>query len=321
MVEDSLSEYEVLFADSLEELSKEDRESIEAISVFVDVVLERNDLENFPALRYIATRSAGYDHIDIDYAKQKGIKVCRVPHYGARTVAEFAFALMFALSRNAFRSYVDLQENVNISDLSFYEGFDLFGKTIGIVGTGAIGENACEIALGLGMRVLANDLNEKDSLREKGVTYLSLTNLLAKSDIVSLHIPAIPENKHIIDASKLAVMKKSSYLINTSRGEVVDTKALVRALKDKQIAGAGLDVLEGEHDLREEVNLLVKGELNQEEWKTLVANHALIDMPNVIITPHIAFNTREAKREITEVTIKNLECFAEGKIDTNNAVC
>jgi len=286
------------------------RAAAEVLSVFVDYEVTGEELALLPNVRFIATRSAGYNHIDMAAVVSRGIVVSRVPHYGARTVAEYAIALMFALSRSAFRSYTDMLQRSSLEDLERYEGFDLFGKTLGVVGTGMIGRSVCEIARGIGMTVVATD-EYPDQVWAKtiGVTYVDLPTLLGQSDLVSLHVPALPSTHHLIGATELAQMKPGSYLINTARGEVVDTRALVAALQSGHLAGAGLDVLEGEHALREEVNLLIHGGMDASLWETLVADHALIDMPNVIVTPHIAFNTIQAKREITDITLQNINAF------------
>jgi D-lactate dehydrogenase len=294
-------------------LTDEERQAIEVLSVFVDYQVTRDNLVQLPNLKCIATRSAGFDHINMAAAQDLGITVCRVPHYGTRTVAEYAIALMFALSRNAFRAYDDMRQRSDITDLSGYEGFDLCGKTLGVVGTGAIGRSVCRIARGIGMHVLAYDVTpDAEFASEVGVTYGELDEVLASAHIVTLHVPSIPATHHLINEERLAQMQPGSYLINTARGEIVDTRALVAALRSGEIAGAGLDVLEGEHALREEAELLTNTSVDPTTWATLVADHALIDMPNVIVTPHIAFNTKEAKREITDITIDNIRHYQAG---------
>jgi len=204
-------------------------------------------------------------------------------------------------------------QRTTLANLEQYEGFDLAGKTLGVIGTGAIGRSVCQIARGIGMHVIAYDVAADQAFASAtGITYDSIESLLAASDIVTLHVPSMPATHHLINAERLAEMKPGAYLINTARGEVVDTRALVATLESGHLAGAGLDVLEGEHALREEVDLLTHGTVDPELWATLVADHSLIDMPNVIVTPHIAFNTKEAKREITEITIDNLRAFGAG---------
>lgn len=308
------SDLEFFEAESIADLDQAIRQEIEVLSVFVNYTVDQEALDLLPNLKLIATRSVGYDHIDLKTAAERNITVCRVPSYGTRTVAEYAIALMFALSRNAFRSYTDMRQSSSITNLDAYEGFDLGNKTLGVIGTGAIGQNVCRLAKGIGMKVIAYDINPNSELIEElGVEYMSLDETLSQSDIVTLHVPAIAATHHLINSEKLALMKNGSYLINTARGSVVDTKALVKALQQKHLAGAALDVLEGEKELQEEVELLAEDHLDDELWTTLVADHALIDMPNVIVTPHIAFNTIEAKQEITQITKNNIEAFATGK--------
>lgn len=314
LVEKLVSGLSIVYANSLDEIDQSIKETIEIMSVFVDHPVTEEIMKALPNLRFIATRSTGYDHIDMEAATKRDIVVSSVPHYGVRTVAEYTFALLFALSRNAFRSYTDLQRDVSLSRLEVYEGFNLYGKKLGVVGTGAIGKRVCEIARGIGMEVIACDLTPDEQLVKRlDVTYAPLEELLASADVVSLHVPSTPATHHLIDQAHLALMKTGAYLINTARGEIVNTKALVEALENGHLAGAGLDVLEGEHAMREEAELLSADGTDEAIWSTLVANHALIDMPNVIVTPHIAFNTVEAKQEITSVTVDNIKAFKAGE--------
>jgi len=313
IVEAALPEHELIVAECIQDVDVSVRSSIDVLSVFVDYEVTKDMLDLLPNLRLIATRSAGFDHIDTAEAQSRNITISRVPHYGARTVAEYAIALMFALSRNAFRSYADMQRHAGTVEFAAYEGFDLCGKTLGVVGTGVIGKSVCQIAKGIGMNVLMFDAFPDEAFAaEHGLVYVALDELLVQADIVTLHVPSMPATHHMINEEKLNLMKSGSYLINTARGEIIDTSALVRALQSGHLAGAGLDVLEGEHDLREEVDLLASGVGPSDIWETLVADHALIDMPQVIVTPHIAFNTVEAKREITDITIANIRGFVAG---------
>lgn len=304
----------VIAATEVHEVTPEMRNTITMLSVFVDYQVTAEVLDLLPNLQFIATRSAGYDHIDTASAKARGITISRVPHYGTRTVAEYAIALLFALSRNAFKAYTDMQQTTHVGSLDQYEGFDIAGKTLGVIGTGAIGKNVCEIARGLGMHVLAYDVApDTDWADEHQVSYHKFEDVLSSAHIVTLHVPAIPQTHHLMNAAAFAAMQPGSYLINTARGEIVDTTALIEALERGHLAGAGLDVLEGEHALQEEAELLTREQVDSALWQTLTANHALIDMPNVIVTPHIAFNTTEAKREITEITCANIKAFVAGQ--------
>lgn len=314
-VQEKLPDHRVIGSTCVWDLSEHEREQVEILSVFVDYQVTQDVLNVLPNLKFITTRSAGYDHIDMDAVQSRNIILSRVPHYGTRTVAEYAMALVFALSRNAFRSYADMQRHAGTVQFSAYEGFDLYGKTLGVIGTGMIGKSVCHIARGIGMNVVAFDAFPDETFAtETDVTYATMDEVLSQADIVTLHVPSLPTTYHLIDEKKLAAMKPGAYLINTARGDIVDTPALVHALQSGHLAGAGLDVLEGEHELREEVDLLAAGKGPSDLWATLVADHALIDMPNVIVTPHIAFNTIEAKREITEITITNILSFLTGDI-------
>lgn len=305
-----------VFADTLAECDEDTKRAATVLSVFVDTAVQAELLDALPSLELIATRSAGYDHIDTEAAAARGITVVRVPHYGTRTVAEYAFALMFALARHAYRAYHALRHDTHAVHISEYEGFDLAGKTLGVVGTGAIGSNVCRIAHGLGMRVCAHDPVPNEALQREcaSLSYATLPELCAAADIVTVHVPALPETYHLIGHDEFSRMKNGVLFINTARGSVVDTLALVDALQQGTLAGAGLDVLEGEHELRDEYSLLTaEGAMDMAQFRTLAANHALIDMPNVIVTPHIAFNTKEAKREITDTTVANIAAFYQGR--------
>ncbi len=312
IVVQTLSQHEVLFVDSVEALTDAQTSDVELLSVFVDTVVDESVLTRFPKLLYIATRSAGFDHIAVREAQARGIVVSRVPHYGSQTVAEYAFALMFALSRNAYQASLDMQANVSSLQLERYEGFDLGLKTLGVVGTGLIGQKVCAIGKSFGMRVIAFDLFPNDVITAMDIPYVSLETLLQTADVVTLHVPGRPETHHMINADTLALCKPGAYLINTSRGEVVDTRALTVALQKGQLRGAGLDVLEYEHELAREANLTDAEKNDAILMETLACNHTLMQMENVIVTPHIAFNTKEAKEEITTITLSNIEAGIAG---------
>ena len=245
-----------------------------------------------------------------------------MPAYGSRTVAEFAFALILSLSRKLFVAADQIKEGKGFNYQAF-EGFNLQGKTLGIVGTGRIGLNVAQIAKGFDMNILAFDVfpNEQKA-KDFGFKYVGLDELLASSDVITLHVPYMPATHHLINKDNLGKLSarggKAPILINTARGEVVDTEALLEALKDGKLAGAGLDVLEGERMLKEETDLLAHYHNNPEhpdaeELRTLIENHVLINLPNVIITPHIAFYTQEAKHEILKISTENITNFLSGK--------
>ena len=281
------------------------------VSLFTSSEFKKEQIDALPNLKCIATRSTGFDHIDIAYAKEKGIVVCNVPRYGAHTVAEFTFALMLTLSRRIFEAFHQVREEGRFNTSAF-EGFNLFGKTLGVVGTGNIGRHVVGIAKGFGMKVLMFDPHSDKSLENEQAKYVPFDELLASSDIVTLHVPYTKENHYLLDKSSFAKMKRGAFVINTARGELIDTEALLDALKSGQIAGAGLDVLEEERVLKDEIEL-VKGIESIHDLKILIRDHALIDMPRVVITPHIAFFSREAYHEILEVTAANIANFASGK--------
>ena len=281
----------------------------EAISVFIYSKINKVILDELTDLKMIATRSTGFDHIDIASCKQKGIAVCNVPFYGENTVAEHTFALILALSRNVHKSYFrGLRGDFNIEGL---KGFDLKNRTIGVVGAGNIGLHVIRIAKGFGMKVLAFDVKQNKFLAEVlGFEYTSLENLLQNSDIISLHVPANPDTFHLINKNNIEIIKKGAILINTSRGSVVETDALIMALDKGILAGAGLDVLEGEELIKEEKQLLHEKQ-NPEVLGQILKDHIILQKDNVVYTPHIAFYSQEALERILETTVKNINGFEE----------
>ncbi|MDE2079251.1 MAG: hydroxyacid dehydrogenase [Patescibacteria group bacterium] len=284
----------------------------EVLCIFIDSKIGAAELDRFPALKLIATRSTGFDHIDLAECGKRGITVSTVPFYGENTVAEFAFALILALSRRV----IDADERVRAKgrfDQEDLRGFDLAGKTLGIVGCGHIGVHAIRMGNGFGMKVLGFDIHRDDAFAKKlNFTYATLEELLAQSDIISIHVPYNKHTHHLIHSGNVGKIKKGAYLVNTARGAVVETEALVAALKDGILAGAGLDVLEEEGELADELALLTSPHPNEELLKTTLANHYLIDHPRVIVTPHVAFNTTEAVTRILDTSIANIQTFENG---------
>ncbi|MCX7924553.1 MAG: hydroxyacid dehydrogenase [Fimbriimonadales bacterium] len=283
----------------------------EAVVVFIWTKLTRAVIESLPSLRLVLTMSTGYDHIDLQACRERGITVCNVPHYGENTVAEHTFALILSLSRKLHAAYFQgLRGDFRIREL---RGFDLYGKTLGVVGAGNIGLHVIRIARGFGMRVLAYDTRPHPLLAEVlGFTYTDLDTLLRESDIVSLHVPALPETYHLINRETLSKMKRGALLINTARGSVVDTEALLWALEEGILAGAGLDVIEGEEYIQEE-SALLKMPLAEQTLKQVVQAHLLLKRDDVVFTPHIAFNSQEAVQRILDTTLANLKAFLEGR--------
>lgn len=312
----ALDGHEVIYTDTAvrTEIPEAYRDA-EVLSIFVDSIVTKEMIDSMPNLKVIALRSTGFDHVDYAHAQGKGIVVSYVPHYGSQTVAEYAFALMLGLSRKAYAAY-DALRSEGSRDVKKYEGFDLKGKTLGVVGTGAIGKHTCLIARGFGMNIIAYDLYPDTDFAEKeGVVYKeTFQEVLAECDLVTLHVPSSAENYHMINAESLAQAKKGMYVINTARGDLVDTVALTQAIESGHIAGAGLDVYEGEKFIIDEMELLAKDtEVAEDVWKCFAAEQALLNMPNVIVTPHVAFNSVEAKKEITDTTTENIQKALAGE--------
>ena len=279
---------------------------------FMEGRIGETELKRFPQLKFIATRSTGFDHIDIAAAKAHGVTVANVPSYGEETVAEFAFALLLALSRRIIDADKRVRETGTFSTVGL-RGFDLAGKTIGVVGCGHIGIHSIRIANGFGMKVLGFDLT-RDEERAKAFdfTYASLPELFAASDIVTLHVPYNKHTHHLVNRENIRTFKKGSYLINTSRGAVVETQALVDAIQNGTLAGAGLDVLEEEGELTEETALLAAPHPNEAGLKIALENHYLMLHPRVIVTPHLGFNTTEAIKRIVNSATENIRNFVAG---------
>jgi D-lactate dehydrogenase len=271
----------------------------EVVSVFVNSFVTKQTIDLIPNLKFISTRSTGFDHIDIAYAKGKGIVTSNVPSYGSRTVAEFTFALLLEISRKVSVGNRRLREGLDYN-LSGLRGFDLCGKTIGVVGTGKIGKNVIKIAKGFDMKVIAFDAYpDLNFAKENNFGYMTLNELLSQSDIVTLHTPYNKDTHHLININTLKFFKKGLYIINTARGELIDNSALLEALDNGTIAGAGLDVLDGERALKEK----------KDDTVVLHEDRQLINMPQVIVTPHVAFSSNEAEAEILRVTADNIKLF------------
>lgn len=284
----------------------------EVISVFVTSRVTREVIEALPKLRLIACRSTGFDNIDLEAAKERDITVVNVPTYGEATVAEYAFMLLLALTRKLPAVLKSEDEQLSLQQLT---GHDLQGLTFGVIGTGHIGLSALKIAAGFSMKTIAFDACERPELQEQyGFTYVPLDELLVRADVISLHVPLLPTTKHLINAESLAKMKPRAILINTARGELVDTKALVEALNEKQLGGAAIDVVEGEAllNIQEEALLLRSDKLPPETLRHSVEISILKKMPNVIISPHNAFNTEEAIDRINQTTANNIVDFWYG---------
>lgn len=279
-----------------------------AVVAFVNDTLDKETIDRLCEIgvELIAMRCAGYNNVDIKYAKGR-INVVRVPTYSPYAVAEHAMALLLTLNRKIHRASNRTRDfNFSLNGLT---GFDLHGKTAGIIGTGQIGCIFMEICKGFGMNVIAYDLYPKN---DSGINYVSIDELLAQSDIISLHCPLTSATRYIINQENISKMKDGAYIINTSRGQLIDSEALIQALKSKKIGGAGLDVYE------EETAFFF------EDYSTTVIDDdtlsLLVSMPNVLMTSHQAFLTEEALEKIAEVTLFNLKQFYNGEPLTNQVL-
>ncbi len=305
--EKGINEEIYFYKEPLDLTTVDKAEDADIVSVFIYSKLDKQVIDRMPSLKLIVTRSSGYDHIDVDYAKEKGIKVAHVPGYGNNTVAEYTFALILALARK----FKPMIENITrgIFTRENMMGMDIMGKTIGIVGTGRIGSYVAKIAYGFGMKILAYDRSKNQELIEKyGVEYVGLEELLSKSDIVTVHLPYNRATHFLINRFNIKLMKLDAMLINTSRGEVVELEAIVEALKEGRLAGGvGLDTIETEITTEEE---LLKGTgLTTLKLKKAAEAKYLLSQENVIVSPHLAYYTKDASERILDITIENIERF------------
>lgn len=309
-----------LFEKKLEEYDGSAGYDFEVVSVFVNSKLDKESIGRFPKLKCIATRSTGYDHIALDVCKECKVTVTFVPGYGDNTVAEFAFGLILSLTRKIYAAIDQIKETGKFSFAGF-RGVDVKGKTIGIIGTGRIGKEMIKIAKGFGMEIVAYDpYPSEDYAKEMGYRYATLEELLGSSDVISIHVPYLPSTHHLINKDNIGLVKKGAYLVNTARGGIVETDALVRALGDGTLAGAGLDVLEEEGEVKDEMKLLRESNMEGGAMKTIIENQMLMKMPNVLMTPHNAFNTQEALERILRTTVANVKGFLAGNLIPKNIV-
>jgi len=295
----------------LHKLDEDILKEIEVACVFIYSKLNKATLEKMKNLKAVVTRSAGYNHIDVDYCKQKGIKVYNVPDYGDETVAEFTVLLILA----ALRKMKKIMPEVWFSRVIHHEnleGRDLQGKIVGIIGTGRIGSKVVKLLSSFNIEILAYDVHKNEELvKRHNVKYVDLETLISKADIVSIHVPLLPSTKHLINKKNIKKFKKGSYLINTSRGEVVENEALLYGLNKGILSGAALDVIESEHILLDEEDIS-----REHSYKNALINHILLKYDNVIITPHIAYNTKEALMRIVERSIEHVKkIIQENNID------
>ena len=276
----------------------------EAVCIFVNDKIDAITIDKLSIIgvKLIDLRCAGFNNVDIEAAKIKNIKVTRVPAYSPQAVAEHATALILTLNRKTHKVYNRVREsNFSLENLI---GFNLYGKTVGVIGTGKIGTAFCQIMLGFGCKVLAYDVYESEKLKDKGVEYKTLDEILKNSDIISLHCPLNTDTKHLFNRLAFSKIKKGAMLINTSRGALIETSDAIDALKNGQLGYLGIDVYEQEENLffKDLSESIIQDDLIQR----LLAFH------NVLITPHQGFFTKEALDQIAIITLKNFTDFEKG---------
>jgi D-lactate dehydrogenase len=326
LFEEAFAQHEVSFVERLDEVP----EDTEIVSVFITEKIDGSFLDDHPLIRLIATRSTGCDHIDLDVCDKRGVGVANVGNYGENTVAEHTFALMLALSRRLR----DSERAVRTGRFSRerLRGFDLRGKTLGVVGAGRVGLHVIRIGTGFGMRVLAYDEAPHSFYSELlDFRYASFEELLRESDMITLHVPLTPTTRHMINRDALALCRPGVLLINTARGGLIESGALIEALDAGQVAGVGLDVLEDERVFRGGATQILSEKIAERvrssagaiiretsaqrvsEFSKLVAHHRLLNRPEVVLTPHVAFNSHEAMERLNGITVENINAYLKGR--------
>jgi len=311
-VKSSFPNNNLLFTtNKVQEEENQDFYNARVISTFIYSTLDREQLSKFPNLNLIATRSTGYDHIDLEYCKEKNITVVNVPSYGAHTVAEHTMALILMISRKLYPTiHQSRRGNFELNDLT---GFDLAGKTLGIIGAGKIGDKVMKLALAFEMKVLLYTRHPEEVEGMENVKAVSVDELIANADIVTLHLPLTKETHFIINKDNIKNFKKGSVLINTARGPLVETQAILDGLETGVLSAAGLDVLEEECFLKEERELLTNEYFNKCDIKTQLMDHILLDRDDVFYTSHNAFNSTESVHQILDINNANMHAFFDGK--------
>ncbi|GBE36118.1 D-lactate dehydrogenase [bacterium BMS3Bbin07] len=303
--------YELSFyRKSLDTHTADSAKDAEGIGIFIQSRITQELLDLLPRLKTIATMSTGFDHIDMDACKARGITVCNVPSYGDNTVAEYAFGLIIALARKLKPTFERVERG--IFSRSGLMGTDIKGKTLGLVGTGRIGAHMARLGWAFGMKVIAYDLRPDKALSEKfGVVFTDMEKVLQQADVISLHVPYLPSTHHLINAERLRLFKPAALLVNTSRGKVVDTEAVAAALRKGRLGGVALDTFEGEEVWIEE-EFLKRDELAAIPLKEAMESFSIMRSERAILTPHNAFNTREAMDRILITTAENLKAYFSG---------
>lgn len=274
-------------------------EDVDVVCVFVNDKVNRQVIQVLAekGVKVIALRCAGFNNVDLAAAKEYGLRVCRVPAYSPESVAEHTVAMLLTLNRKTHKAYNRVREqNFSLNGLL---GFNLFGRTVGVIGTGKIGKAFCRIMHGFGCELLAHDLYEDSELKGEGLRYCTLEELYAQADIISLHCPLTADTAHLINAASLAQMKDGVILLNTSRGGLIDTPAVIEALKSRKLGALAIDVYEQEEKIffKDLSNTVIEDDTLQR----------LMSFPNVLITAHQAFFTDEALRQIAKKTLDNVK--------------
>ncbi|MFT4308767.1 MAG: NAD(P)-dependent oxidoreductase [Candidatus Woesearchaeota archaeon] len=285
-------------------------EDCEVLVVFISSHVTREVLDAMPSLTHVATMSTGFDHIDTAACAERSISVMNVPTYGSNTVAEHTFTLILALARKLPESIHRVRYELSFSTDPGLRGFDLEGKRLGLIGLGQIGSHVARMAKGFGMDVVVFDVFPNEALAASvGCRFVSFGELVSTSDVVSIHVPLNEHTRRMFDDDVFSKMKRGSLIINTSRGGIIDTEALVRALRNGTLSGAGLDVLEFESELEDDIAVLARDEQVE---RAILAELALLRTPNVLITPHNAFNSHEAVERIVTTSIENVRSALRG---------
>ena len=313
-IKEKLKNHKLYFFDGkLNERNADKIKDADIVSVFIYSKVNKKILDKLKNIKLIATRSTGFDHIDLEECKKRKIVVCNVPTYGENTVAEHAFALILNLTRKIHKAW----EKTRKLDFSSegLRGTDLRAKTLGVIGVGNIGKHVIRMGNGFEMNVIAFDpFKIKKLEKQLNFKYVSFDSLLKNSDIITLHCPYNKHTHHLINKNNVKKIKKGALLINTARGGLVETDALLRALQKKILSGAGLDVLEEECFVVEDKAVMSKHFPKECDLKIIIENHILAKMDNVIVTPHNAFNSIEALQRILDTTILNIQGYLKKKI-------
>ncbi len=318
-LKDRLKKYDaVFFGSTLDENNADKAKDFEIISVFIYSKINKKALGKLKNLKMITTRGTGFDHIDINECRERGIAVCNVPAYGENTVAEHTFALILSLTRKIHKAW-ERTRRLDFSQKGL-RGTDLQGKTLGVIGVGNIGKHVIRIARGFEMNALAFDVFRNKQFEKKlGFKYVDLDRLLRNSDIITLHCPYSKKTHHLINKNNIKKIKRGALLINTARGALIETNAMVKALDSGILGGAGLDVLEDECFIKEDAQVMSRHFPKKYDMRIILEDHILAKKENVIVTPHNAFNSQEALQRILDATVESINGFA-GKKAVNRVV-